>query len=202
MQWHLPDIPLLFHHLPHAVADLQKREDPRLVAAGIGQLKPVAPKLAVKHRLILPHDDASPATIAIEKDINPSFARSEQNLGLLLHDYLHTLPEYTPSGKDAEALLEHWRVLLTEQPQRLAEAHLELWNTDHAKHFWQDRLKLHPLEHEAAPHVPMPFDWERTAGAPAPDISQLGQLKVQQWRDLIIRNRMAALTEYLYMRDR
>ena len=35
MKWHLPDLPLLIHHLPREVAGLQSRENKELVEAGI-----------------------------------------------------------------------------------------------------------------------------------------------------------------------
>lgn len=199
MKWHLPDLPLLIHHLPREVAGLQSRENKELVKAGIAQLTPREATAAARHKIILPGEETPPDLIAIQKDISPALSRSEENLGLLLHDYVHALPEYVANGKDAEALLEHWRSLLTEHPQRLAETHTSPWSSEHAHHFWQERLQHH--DPEKLRHQLTSQDWQLMAGAASVDKSELGQLKVQQWRDLIIRNRMHALTKYLYLRE-
>ncbi|NBO19159.1 MAG: hypothetical protein EBV03_08055 [Proteobacteria bacterium] len=186
MEWSWHDIMALFHHVPHAVDDLRKHEDAALVRAGLRDMQLLA-KPETRHTLILPQDAPQ---LSVQKDINPAMSRSEANLGLLLRDYLNTLPGYHAPTDASQALLEHWRHILTEQPRRLAEVHAELSSGDRARHFWQDRLRHMTT---AVPGVDSPNpvdDWERAAGAPLPLPRFLKEVKTKQWQDLVIRKRL------------
>jgi hypothetical protein len=197
MEWHWTEFFTLLHHLPHSVDDLLHHEDKELVKAGIMGFTVKAPLDRQKHHLILPDKIIAPPTapsgeISIEKDIDPSVSRSQQNIGLLIHDYLHKLPVYEPNSKEAALLLEHWRKILVEQPQRLAQAKTTYWHSEKAKEFWQERIRRTKPD-----HIIYMEDWEHSAGAPAPHPSTLGARQEKQWQDLVIRNRLHNLTEYL-----
>ncbi len=188
MQWHWHEWPSLLHHLPHSVTDLLHREDKQLVDVGIGGFTVAVPKEDQKHKLIIPE---APDIVAIEKAIDPAVARSQQNMELLIHDYLHTLPVYVPSSKAAEQLLEHWRKIMLEQPQRIAEAKEAFWNSEKAKAYWQERLKhIHP------DHIVYQGDWELAAGTPVPPPEIQSAMQQKKWQDLVIRQRLSAVTEY------
>jgi len=184
MEWHWRELRSILHHLPHAVGHVLHHEDAALVKVGL-------PGIALRAPL-----DTGPR-IVIEKDMDPSVARSEQNLGLLLHDYLHYLPQYDASTKEAEELLEHWRKIIAQQPQRLATARQSYWNSEHAKQFWQDRIGHYRAESGiAADGLPELADaWERVSGAEYPVHPAMSpDAKARQWEDLVIRNRMHKLT--------
>ncbi len=179
----ITDISALFHHYPRSLHDLMHHEDKTLLAEG------------------LPGIRAKPAGSVhsnIEKDLDPAIARSQQNFGLLVRDYLHTLPEYSSQTEAGEALLRHWRKILMEQPQRLAESHMDSWNNERSRHFWQDRLKHYHTDFGIhADHFPTAMDdWERSAGAVTPPPEALRIMKTKQWQDLLIRQRIHNLDLY------
>jgi hypothetical protein len=183
LDWHWPDALHLFHHVPHALGDLLHHEDAALVSAGVAGLRRVPPE-----------GTASPG-IGIEKNMDPGVARSEQNVGLLVRDYVRTLPGYVAESEPSAALLEHWRTLLLEQPQRLAEAHLASWNSDRSRAFWHERLSHYRtdcgISSDTFPNAL--DDWERAAGTVPPPLATLGTLKSKQWQDLLIAQRMHLL---------
>lgn len=171
------DLSHLFHHYPRSFHDLLHHEDAALVKAGAPGLIKTAP----------------PPQSAIQKDADPAINRSSQNFGLLLHDYFKELPAYSAQNDAGEALLRHWRKILQEQPQRLAEAHFDSWNNERSRHFWLEHLK----HHEQSPHFPTVLDdWERSAGTVTPPPVALGMMKTRQWQDLVIRQRIHKLDLY------
>ena len=186
MEWHWTEALNVFHHFPHSIGDLLHHENKALVKAGI-------PGLMIK---------PATAVSAIEKDIDPAISRSQQNFGLLIRDYLHTLPEYTSETKPADALLEHWRKILLEQPQRLAEAHMHSWNNERSRGFWHERLSHYKTDFGiSADHFPTAMDdWERSAGSVIPTPKALSAMKTKQWQDLVIRQRIHKLD--LFIMDR
>lgn len=190
MEWHWPDLHALLHHLPQRLADLQRHEDTALVTAGMHDFTARAPAEGQIHRLLLPQDASG---IGLGKEMDPAVSRSQQNMGLLVQDYLHSLPVYAPRSREAEALLEHWRRLLLEQPERLAQAKTSFWGTPQAKAFWQERVRRIRPDHV----LYMDDDWERAAAVPAPHPAAPGAWQETQWRDLVIRNRLHHLQQYL-----
>jgi hypothetical protein len=178
MEWHWHELSSLFHHLPHSVAELLHHEDPAIVKAGIMDFVVQPP--------------ASSGVIAIEKDIDPAVSRSQQNMELLLRDYLHTLPVFVPNSKAAEQLLEHWRKIMLDQPQRIAEAKESFWHSEKAKAYWQERLK-----HVAPDHVIYQGEWELAAGTPIPPPEIMNLMEQKKWRDLVIQQRLHVVTEHL-----
>ena len=187
MEWSWQDVLAFFHHVPHAVHDLRTREDAALVKAGLKDFQIIA-KPDEQHRLILPA--RAGAELSVQKDMNPAMSRSEANLGLLLQDYLNNLPGYHAPTDASQALLEHWRHILLEQPRRLAEAHAEMATGERARSFWQDKLR-HMTTHVPGVDSPNPVDdWERAAGAPLPSPRFLKEVKTKQWQDLVIRKRL------------
>lgn len=184
----LSNITIFFHHYPHALHDLMHHEDKTLLQKGAKGISATRPS----------------NSIDIEKNIDPGIARSEQNLGLLIQDYLKTLPEYTSETHQSEALIEHWRKLLTEQPRRLAEAHLESWNNEKSRHFWHERLQHYHTDFGIkADHFPNAIDdWERSAGTFSPPAHAQGPIKTKQWEDLLIRQRIHLLDLHNMGRDR
>ena len=193
MEWHWSDALSIFHHFPHSLGDLLHHENPELVKAGLPGLI-LTGKAPVTTPVVLSGATSS-SSITLEKDIDPAIARSQQNFGLLIRDYLHTLPEYKAETHQGEVLLEHWRNILLEQPQRLAEAHLDSWNNERSRHFWHERLSHYSTDFGiVADHFPNAMDdWERSAGTIAPDPKTLGILKTHQWQDLVIRQRLHKL---------
>lgn len=189
MEWSWREALHLFHHLPHALHDLAHREDQGIVRAGLEELKLIHGDGGT-HRLILPKEAA---THSIQKEEGFGQGRSEENLGLLLKDYLASLPGFEAQGHASEALLEHWRRILLEQPERLAQAHVELTAGERARRFWRERLKGYRTDIDGA-DMPHPVDdWERAAGTlPTPMIFQ-GDSKRRQWQDLVIRQRLHQL---------
>lgn len=175
MHWHPTELSSIFHHFPHSFSDLLHREDKELVKAGW-------PGLLLKKR----DPVGEPSQSAIGRDIDPSIARSQQNIGLLMHEHLLTLPEYVAQTAEAEQLIQHWEKILLEQPHRLAEAHLESWHHEESKQFWQEHLRHHDVEH----HLHPLDDWEKVAGTPLISQADLGTLKAKQWHDLVIRQRL------------
>jgi hypothetical protein len=97
VEWHWSEALSIFHHFPHSVGDLLHHENPEMVKAGLPGLI-LANKSTATPPLIASGTSSSPR-IALEKDIDPAISRSEQNFGLLIHDYLHTLPEYKAETK-------------------------------------------------------------------------------------------------------
>lgn len=200
MEWHWPEALTLYHHLPHSIGDLLHHEDKTLVSAGVpGIVKDGGGK---HHRLILPDtitggtDTSSAAPrVAIEKDMDPAISRSQQNLGLLMRDYLRSLPGYSAHSMEGEALLAHWRRILLEQPQRFAEAQMHSWSGERLRLFWQERLNRHKSEYDIDkdPIIHPVDDWERSAGAFVPPQKMLGTMKSKQWQDLVIRERLHKL---------
>jgi hypothetical protein len=174
MGWDWHDTLHILHHLPHAHHDLLHHEDKKLVQAGV-------PGLIRK-------DAGPPPLIGIEKNIDPGISRTEHNLGLLVRDYLHTLPDYIPETEEGEALMRHWRKILMDQPQRLAEMHMDSWNSERSRQFWRERLK-HYAEDPSHYHGVID-DWERSAGAEGTPPANLGLVKSRQWHDLVIRQRL------------
>jgi|GEM_PF-2077450 len=188
MHWHLREALALFHHMPHSLGDLLHHEDKALVKAGAAGI--IAQPSGIRHSLILPDSGADAAPrIAIEKDIDPGVSRSEQNLGLLIQDYLHSLPEYSAHTMEGEALLQHWRKILLEQPQRLAEAHMDSWNNERSRLFWKERLS-HQASHLDDQIIHPVDDWERSAGTLVPPTRILGLIDSRRWQDLVIRQRL------------
>ena len=185
MQKHWTDTLSIFHHLPRSLGDLMHHEDKELLKAGASGLR-------IK-------ESTSSPKIAIEKDIDPAISRSQQNFGLLVHDYLSAVPEYASETAQGEALLEHWRKILLEQPQRLAEAHLDSWNNERSRHFWHERLHHYKTDFGiAADHFPTAIDdWERSAGSVVPDMKTLGVMKTKQWQDFVIRQRIHNLDLFI-----
>jgi hypothetical protein len=176
----ITDLAALFHHYPHALHDLMHHEDKTLVQKA--------------HPKISRTKSTSPQS-HIEKSIDPAITRTGQNLDLLVRDYLHTLPGYESENHIGEALLEHWRKILQEQPKRIAEAHLESWNTERSRHFWHERLTQYHTDFGIhADHFPNALDdWERAAGTVPPPTKALAAMKTKQWEDLIIRQRIHLL---------
>jgi len=178
MHWHFEDIPLLIHNLPNAVHDLMRHEDKEIVQKGVSSLQKIAP----------------PPKITIEKSLDPMAARSAQNIGLLLHDYLQQLPEFEVAGSDENELLEHWRKVLLEQPTRLAIAKSSHFHDDSTKAFWHDTIAKH---HEklglSKEELLGDWDnWQRMEGTQRnlPDLARLSAAKQKQWQDLVIRSRL------------
>lgn len=196
-RWHPQEWFSLVHHLPHSLHDLLHHEDKALVHAGISGLTPQPSREEQKPPLILTDNIASHAAggLSLEKDIDPAIARSQHNIGLLIHDYLHTLPVYEANSKEAELLLEHWRKILLLQPERLAEAKTSYWHSDKAKEYWQEhihRLKADPLVYSG--------EWDLAASLSALHPQALGARKSRQWQDLVIRQRLHKQTEYFERR--
>lgn len=190
MHWYGDDIVRLLTHMPEALADLLHHEDIELVEKGIEAVKPY--EVAPKHSLILPgttgEKQGDIPDISLEKTIDPQVMRSTQNVGLLLHDYLHTLPGYEIHGPEGERLLKHWEELLLQQPTRLAAGQLAHWHSPRAKAFWQERLK----HGNAEKHLEaLAKEWEKSSGAElASHPLSEGESKGKQWQDLIIRQRL------------
>lgn len=181
MHWHFEDIPLLIHNLPIALHDLMHHEDKKLVekAAGtITQMKKVLP----------------PSKITIEKALDPMAARSAQNIGLLLHDYLQQLPEFEVSHSDVDELLAHWRKVLMEQPKRMSTAQHSHFHDESTRAFWHDIVAAHHgnlgISHE---ELLGDWDnWQRMEGTQRnlQDLDRLSAAKKKQWQDLVIRTRL------------
>lgn len=186
MHWQWTELLELLHHFPHAIHDLAHREDKQIVQAGLPGLVMHPPGVA----------NPIPAGV-LEKDIDPAIDRSRQNLGLLVKEYLATLPQYQAHTPESQALLEHWRKILQEQPERLSQAKLESWKHEHAGHFWRDRLNRYTAYVGTGPeHFPNPLDdWERSAGSVPPPQFTLGAMKTKQWQDMVIRQRLHDLDQ-------
>jgi hypothetical protein len=179
MHWNPMEILELFHLLPHAHHDLLAHEDKALVAAG-------APGII--------RSAGTPPAVSIEKSIDPAIDRSAHNMGLLIRDYVRRLPGYISQTEQAEALMQHWRKLLLEQPERLAQAQLSSWNSARSRHFWHERLR-----HLTSDHFPEAMDadriesWERSAGTPQLPTRAQGIVKTRQWQELVLRQRLHTL---------
>lgn len=190
MQWHSHSVPSLLLHLPQAVHDLLARENRATVESGLSGLKPEAP--SPSHRIISPSEAGDSPTISIEKTLDPMVQRSVQNIGLLLHDYISQLPAFTPGHPASEALLEHWRQLLLEQPQRLGTVKQTSWSDEKTKAFWRERL-AHAHKQLSAGQLPDAWDdWHRAAaiGHNVAHPLQLPAMYHKQWQDLVIRTRL------------
>ncbi len=179
MQWHFEDIPLLMHNLPRALHDLMRHEDVNIVKKGVEAL---------------PIVNSIPPLISIEKTLDPMAQRSAQNIGLLLHDYLQQLPSFDVSSDEGEKLLEHWREIMIEQPQRLAVAHQSHWHDESSKAFWHDKIASHHTDLGiTSDSFPDAWDdWQRASGIGhnIGNIKQLSAMKQKQWQDLVIRSRL------------
>jgi|CXWL01.1.fsa_nt_gi hypothetical protein len=177
MQWHFEDIPLLMHSLPRALHDLMQHEDKDIVSKGVKSLSLSQPPL-----------------VSIEKTLDPMAQRSAQNIGLLLHDYIKQLPSFDVSHAEGEKLLEHWREIMTEQPQRLAVAHQSHWHDESSKAFWHDKIASHHADlGVTSDSFPDAWDdWQRASGIGhnINAIKQLPAMKQKQWQDLVIRSRL------------
>lgn len=187
------DIPSLITHLPQSVGDLVKHEDKALIESAAPLLldaKPIAPPRG------------SPPKISIGKEADMGAGRDRQNMELLVHDWLHNLPDYDPEHEPVQRLIDHWQRVLKEQPKRLAEAQQAYWNTEEGKLFWHEMLKNHPHAMKVDAFHAIWQEWERAAGVHPtplpPDLESMRQQ--QQWRDLVIRSRMHGLTTWLYQR--
>ncbi len=187
MKWHVDDIPFLLTHLPHAVYDLMHHENVVMVQNTLANVKP--DHVAPRHHI---HADAP--RISIEKTLDPIAQRSAQNIGLLLHDYMSQLPSFDVSDPEAMRLLEHWRKVMLEQPQRIATAHLSHGHDEKTKAFWRDKLLTQSKALGISPEVMMEAwdDWQRTSGAGHPIAHPLQQQAMQerQWQDLVMRARL------------
>lgn len=179
MDWHLPELLSIWHHLPRAQAHLESREDAALVKQALSGFQ----RLEVRPSEVL----------ALEKSMDPSISRTEANIGLLVRDYLRSLPGFHASDHASQALVEHWRKLLLEQPRRLAEAHLESWNDERTQSFWKERLSHFRTDVPGVDFQLDAEDWERAAGMPAVHPQLLGHTKEKQWQDLVIRQRLHLL---------
>ena len=177
MHWHFEDIPLLIHNLPRALHDLMQNEDKDVVSQGVKGLSMTT----------------SPS-ISIEKTLDPMAQRSAQNIGLLLHDYLSQLPSFEVSHAEGEKLLEHWREIMLEHPQRIAVAKHGHWHDDKSKAFWHDKIASHHTDFGiTSDSFPDAWDdWQRASGIGhnIGNIRQLPAMKQKQWQDLIIRSRL------------
>ena len=185
MEWHWIENLSIFHHLPRSLGDLLRHEDKNLLKAGL-------PGLVIETK-------ASTSRSAIEKDIDPAISRSQQNFSLLITDYLHTLPVYSSENEQTDALLAHWRKILLEQPQRLAESHMDSWNNERSRSFWHERLKCYKTDCGiTSDYFPTTIDdWERSAGSVVPPPEFLKAMQSKQWQDLVIRQRIHTLDLYI-----
>ncbi len=187
LTWHFEDIPLLLNNLPHALHDLIQHEDKDVVEKNVAKLiiQPSAKPIQIS---------AAPSSISIEKSIDPLAQKSAQNIGLLLQDYLKQLPSFDASDADGDKLLEHWREVMQEHPQRLAAAQKNHWHDDNSKAFWRDKIANHHTDFGIiADSFPDAWnDWQRASGVGynIKDIKQLSAMKQKQWQDLIIRARL------------
>lgn len=203
MKWQLEELPVLFAHLPQAVHDLIRHEDPALVAAGKVAFSPTPPTEEQRHVVpdlmgakvssIVPAAVGDVPDVSLEKTLDPLSQRAAQNMGLLLHDYLYHLPSYRTETQEGEKLLEHWRKILQEQPQRLAEARLSNWNDPKVREFWKHRLEKFRTDFGIPVDAfPEWEEWQRLAGTQAQAIppEKLAAAKARQWQDLVIRSRL------------
>ena len=204
MEWNVDDIPWLSLHLPRALHDLMHHEDVRLVHQGIAALKLNANAKHIRHRIVSKFDSVPPL-ISIEKSLDPQVQRSAENIGLLLHDYLGQLQSFSPSATEGERLLEHWRRILLEHPQRLSVAKQSNWHDGKAKAFWQQRLRTHHMNLGIHPDAfPDAWDdWQRASGIGHDTgyLLQLPAMKQKQWQDLVIRSRLHHETSTLEMKE-
>ncbi len=190
MKWHVDDIPLLVTHLPRALHDLLHHEDPVFVQH-VQHVPLVTDSAAPRHHLVV---DAPPPAISIEKSLDPLLLRSVHNIGLLLHDYISQLPAYEVSSPEAERLVEHWRSILLEQPQRLATGHPSHWREPSVTAFWREKLVDHAKKLGVSPDVMMDAwdDWQRASGVghATGHPLQVQAMQQKQWQDLVIRSRL------------
>ncbi len=204
MQWRINDVPLLLAHLPRSLHELIQHEDAAVVHRGIAALKLDDTAEALRHGIISEPRDSVPG-ISIEKSLDPQVQRSAENIGLLLHDYLGQLPSFTPSTAEGERLLEHWRRILLEHPQRLSVAKQSNWHDEKAKAYWQQRLRSYHLKLGIHPDaLPDAWDdWQRASGIGHDTgyLLQLPAMKQKQWQDLVIRSRLHHETSTLEMKE-
>ena len=187
MKWHVSDIPFLLTQLPRALHDLAEREDTQLVRETLPALAPKHNADGLRHRIV----SDVPPLVSIEKTLDPALQRSVQNIGLLLHDYLHGLPGFDPSDPEAERLMRHWHEILLEQPDRLAASPASQWHEERLKNFWQNRL-VHSARPPDAPGI-TGDDWQRAAAAALNlrlSSAQRQAMQQRQWQDLVIRSRL------------
>ncbi len=190
MQWHVSDIPVLIHNIPHALHDMMQHEDPEIVKKGLAGLTVTKPLIS------------TPPAISIEKTLDPLAQRSAQNIGLLLHDYINQLPSFDVSNAEGEKLLKHWQEILLEQPQRLAEAKRTHWHDESSKAFWHDKIAGHHKEVGLTrENFPDSWDdWQRAAGIghDIGSVKQLSAMHDKQWKDIMIRSRLHKQTMALW----
>jgi hypothetical protein len=190
MKWHIHDIGFLVSHLPHAVHDLIHHEDTALVKNTLVNLKPRVESGGIGLQSVA----GDPSVISIEKTLDPVAQRAAQNIGLLLHDYISQLPSFDVSDPEARRLVEHWRKIMLEQPERLSNVHLSHGHSEKTKNYWRDKLLSHSKALGISPEVMMDAwdDWQRTS-AIGHDVGSLRQkqaMQEKQWQDLVMRARL------------
>jgi hypothetical protein len=108
------------------------------------------------------HISTDAPRISIEKTLDPIVQRSVQNIGLLLHDYVNQLPAFDASNAETEKLLEHWREIMLEHPQRLATSHMSHGHDEKTKNFWRGESPrgkprgISLIQAALAPYLPAP----------------------------------------------
>ncbi len=189
MKWYVDDIPFLLTYLPHAVHDLIHHENTELVKEALKNLKVEEKNGAPCHTI-----STDTSRISIEKTLDPMMQRSVQNIGLLLHDYVKQLPAYDVSSAETEKLLEHWREIMLEHPQRLVTAHLSHGHDVKTKNFWRDKFQAHSKALGISPETMLDAwdDWQRTSGIghATGHPLQMQAMQQNQWQDLVIRSRL------------
>ena len=189
MKWHVDDIPFLLTHLPYAVHDLMYHEDTELVKKALRNLK-IKENIGTTRHII----STDAPRITIEKSLDPMVQRSVQNIGLLLHDYIGQLPILDASTTEAEKLLEHWRGIMLEHPQRLATAHMSHGHDEKIKNFWRDKLQAYSKALGTFPETMIDAweDWQRASGIghTTGNPLQMQAMQHKQWQDLVIRSRL------------
>lgn len=180
MPWNFDDISFLLHNLPMALHDLMLHEDKELVEKNL-------PLLPIIKPIVSP-------LISIEKSIDPLVQLSAQNIGLLLNNYLQQLPSFDMSSAEGEALLNHWKHILSQQPQRLEVAKKSHWHDENSKSFWHDKIASYHTDFGiTVDSFPDAWDdWQRASGVGhnTGNVKQLSAMRQKQWQDLVIRTRL------------
>ena len=204
MKLHTHDATLLLLHLPQALHDLMHHEDVGLVGAEFSKTHAQAIKnISAEQSLSAKQTDAPSSLISIEKSLDPMVQRSVQNIGLLLHDYMSQLSAFDVSNPEREKLLEHWREILLEQPQRLSTAKPSHWHDERSKAFWQEKLSGHAEKYGISPDIFTAAwdDWQRESGLTGKEMSsdRLQKMQQRQWQDLVMRARLHHETEKYHL---